>query len=421
VSVGVAPARLERLRVQGEKVRANLRDAVRGITMQLTMDAAPVLTVALHDPDRRLVRSQLLRQRSTVTLDGKRFVLTRAEKSGSTLVTVWEAHAVAALRTKRGPLSAAPGTVTRSEFVGRLVREVGGLRYHAEPGSLIRDTVSRGSGDDRNETSWAAILRLADEVNWRVVIEGDDTVVFGSDRWLHRRGRPLKVRENRGPVQEINWTVDGRARAAEATMVVDAQAWAIQPGRPVEVLEQGLGGGMWLVDEVAVDLFADRATVQLYRAQRALPEPKPERPDEPPAPAGTPGGQVSTGSASSSGYVWPIKYRSISSGYRTASRPTHAGIDIPAPTGTPIVAARAGTVELRSDPNGYGLYINVHHGGGTFTRYAHMSRYGASSGARVAQGQVIGYVGSTGRSTGPHLHFEVRPGGVAANPMNYLP
>jgi murein DD-endopeptidase MepM/ murein hydrolase activator NlpD len=98
----------------------------------------------------------------------------------------------------------------------------------------------------------------------------------------------------------------------------------------------------------------------------------------------------------------------------------HAGIDIATPTGTPIVAAMAGTVIYAGWQSGYGNTVVVSHGGGLSTLYGHQSRLGASVGQAVGAGQTIGYVGSTGASTGPHLHFETRYGGVARNPRGCL-
>jgi peptidoglycan DL-endopeptidase CwlO len=98
----------------------------------------------------------------------------------------------------------------------------------------------------------------------------------------------------------------------------------------------------------------------------------------------------------------------------------HAGIDIGAPEGTPIRAAMSGKVILLGWTGGYGNYTCIAHGGGLSTCYAHQSRYGTSMGASVSKGDVIGYVGNTGNSTGAHLHFETRVNGNPVNPMGYL-
>jgi murein DD-endopeptidase MepM/ murein hydrolase activator NlpD len=88
--------------------------------------------------------------------------------------------------------------------------------------------------------------------------------------------------------------------------------------------------------------------------------------------------------------------------------------------GQAIAAAGAGTVIFAGVKGGYGNTIMIDHGGGMVTLYAHQSSFAAGYGSKVAAGQVIGYVGSTGDSTGPHLHFEVRLGGTPVNPGRYL-
>ena len=98
----------------------------------------------------------------------------------------------------------------------------------------------------------------------------------------------------------------------------------------------------------------------------------------------------------------------------------HAGVDIAAPTGTPIVASRGGIVIHAGWINGYGHTVMIDHGGGVTTLYAHMSAYAVSSGQYIAQGGRVGLVGMTGTATGPHLHFEVRIGGVPQNPCGYI-
>lgn len=101
-------------------------------------------------------------------------------------------------------------------------------------------------------------------------------------------------------------------------------------------------------------------------------------------------------------------------------RRQHKGIDLAAPTGTPIYATADGIVGMAQWYSSYGLYVEIAHGAQLQTRYAHMSRLAVAPGERVRKGDVIGYVGSTGRSTGPHLHYEVRVANVAVNPLPYM-
>jgi murein DD-endopeptidase MepM/ murein hydrolase activator NlpD len=101
-------------------------------------------------------------------------------------------------------------------------------------------------------------------------------------------------------------------------------------------------------------------------------------------------------------------------------RRNHAGIDLAAPTGTPVYATADGIVSRADWFSSYGLYISIEHGGELQTRYAHLSRLAVGEGQRVRKGEIIGYVGSTGRSTGPHLHYEVRIAGAAVNPIPYM-
>jgi murein DD-endopeptidase MepM/ murein hydrolase activator NlpD len=123
--------------------------------------------------------------------------------------------------------------------------------------------------------------------------------------------------------------------------------------------------------------------------------------------------------ASASGLIWPTT-GPVTAGYGMRWGAMHQGIDIAPPHGTPVYAVKDGRVIFAGTQGGYGTMILIDHGQGFVTAYAHLSGIVASSGS-VAQGQLIGYVGNTGNSTGPHLHFETRVNGSAQNPMSYLP
>lgn len=130
-------------------------------------------------------------------------------------------------------------------------------------------------------------------------------------------------------------------------------------------------------------------------------------------------------SANASGFMYPLPGGgrvSCSFGYRTDPFPSnHTGVDLAIASGSPIVASKGGTVASVVKSNtGYGNCIIINHGDGTSTRYAHCSKMYVSNGQKVSQGETIAAVGSTGLSTGPHLHFEIYINGARVNPMPYI-
>lgn len=119
----------------------------------------------------------------------------------------------------------------------------------------------------------------------------------------------------------------------------------------------------------------------------------------------------------------PLARAALTSGFGMRTHPllggrrVHSGIDLAAPWGTPIFASSDGMVRQANWAGGYGLMVAIDHGAGVQTRYGHMARIGVLPGQLVRRGDLIGYVGSTGRSTGPHLHYEMRVNGQAINPI----
>jgi murein DD-endopeptidase MepM/ murein hydrolase activator NlpD len=122
---------------------------------------------------------------------------------------------------------------------------------------------------------------------------------------------------------------------------------------------------------------------------------------------------------SSHGFIWPAQ-GPVTSPFGWRWGRMHEGVDIGAAYGSPIVAAASGTVVYCGWMSGYGNLVAIDHGGGLSTAYGHQSSIAVACGQQVAQGQTIGYVGSTGHSTGPHLHFEVRINGAPVDPLGYL-
>ena len=139
------------------------------------------------------------------------------------------------------------------------------------------------------------------------------------------------------------------------------------------------------------------------------------------------GGNAGTGQVVA-GLKWlvPCNYTRFSSPYGMRLHPVdkvwkmHWGVDLGAKQGTPIIATRAGTIKWATWDNSAGFYVGIDHGDGFQSIYMHMTHYVVSKGQKVKAGQVIGYVGSTGKSTGPHLHFGIKYNGSYVNPANYI-
>jgi len=124
--------------------------------------------------------------------------------------------------------------------------------------------------------------------------------------------------------------------------------------------------------------------------------------------------------------IWPVDGK-LEGGFGGRRNPFggpgyefHTGQDIEAPLGAPVVAGASGKISFVGWQNGYGQLVVVDHGGGLTTRYGHLSHIDVDAGQQVSRGQLVGKVGSTGRSTGPHLHYEVRINEAPVNPLEYL-
>lgn len=122
----------------------------------------------------------------------------------------------------------------------------------------------------------------------------------------------------------------------------------------------------------------------------------------------------------------PLHDATLTSDYGMRTHPVlggrrnHKGVDLAQPTGTPVYATADGIVSRAEPFSSYGNYIQIEHGGELQTRFGHLSGFAVVAGEQVHKGQLIGYVGSTGRSTGPHLHYEVRVAGEAVDPRPYM-
>lgn len=249
--------------------------------MTRTIDGASTLTVRVVDADRKIIGSGVLTERLTAIAAGLHWELVATKKSGSRLELTFEDAIVAALRRRTDRLSIPAGTITRREFGMRLAREA--RVKHAIDDTKrgkVNSELTRSARGEEKENSWDVLGSAAEEVQWRRFSTGKQ-LVMGSDNWLiGRDARPVKLREHRGAVQDIDWDLDTGKRASKCTVVVDAVLMnAFEPGGVVIVEDQGPADGRWLVQEFARPLASVRGSVTLTRAQHALKEPPPNQAD----------------------------------------------------------------------------------------------------------------------------------------------
>jgi len=202
-------------------------------------------------------------------------------------------------------------------------------------------------------------------------------------------------------------------RAKAEKVQVDA---LLSSQRSQQAARGQLQGRITALEQESRQLAGQEAQVQaLIRAQAA-----PSLAAVAPSPGSQQPAPQPVARSSASGFIWPIG-GVVTSEFGPRWGSFHPGIDIAGPNGAPIAAAKSGVVIYAGfNEGGYGNYVIIDHGDGFVTAYAHQSRLAVKEGASVSQGQVIGYEGSTGFSTGPHLHFEVRSGGTARDPRGYV-
>ncbi len=215
--------------------------------------------------------------------------------------------------------------------------------------------------------------------------------------------------------------VDLEARRAEADKLL---AELVAKGEEYEALVHEAELESIKMENAIDDLKDDYEVAKNREYQEwlaAQPKPKPS--------TGTSSSGGSAGTSNTVGNVtWlvPCNYQRFSSPFGMRLHPVykdyrmHYGVDLGASEGTPIIATRSGTVSAATFDRTAGFYVNINHGDGFVSRYLHMTHYIVKVGQQVQAGQVIGYVGSTGTSTGPHLHFGIYYNGVAVNPANYI-
>jgi murein DD-endopeptidase MepM/ murein hydrolase activator NlpD len=248
-----------------------------------------------------------------------------------------------------------------------------------------------------------------------------EAVVRGRDDQLTRlQNDRLQLAAGQAIVRDRTAAVVARQQAADraVTKVGQLVAQAAEATRQLGVLSAQRSATL---AAASTALAADRAQVtQLQNESASIAALIRQR-----EVAASQNGPVSSIRRGTEGLIYPVNGPITSGfGYRTdpvtGQYQLHAGIDFGVGTGTPIHAAKAGTVIFAGTETGYGNYTCIDHGGGFSTCYAHQSKIEVTVGQTVTQGEVIGLVGSTGYATGPHLHFETRVNGNPENPLDFL-
>lgn len=319
-----------------------------------------------------------------------------------------------ALDDTRGRLAAVEGRQAAARArLDQLSDEVAASRK-----ALTRQALSAYTGQSeaaRYAAMWLRATSAAEIVSkssyLRVVVGNQTDLIAGAERLRN------EVADRRDELASAR-----AATVAERDAVAAHQARLTASRAAQDVLRRDVVGELATKDRLRDETLARKAEFQatldtLERESRAIAEALRRRA----AAGGSPMGGVAPGRLQR-----PISGAAITSVFGPRVHPiygdvrSHTGIDFDGSSGTPIRAAAAGVVVSASTLGGYGNCTLVDHGGGLVTLYAHQSAMSVSAGERVVAGQVIGRVGTTGASTGPHLHFEVRRQGDPVNPMPYF-
>jgi murein DD-endopeptidase MepM/ murein hydrolase activator NlpD len=323
----------------------------------------------------------------------------------------------AALERQRGAVAEAEARLADVEDEAAAVR----ARLEERAASMFKQGAvrdfdvllsSEGAEEALARTTYLRALTLGDASTSEMLAASEVAVEAERERLAVEEQRlDEMLAEQEELLAEVEELRNRRALAA-----ADARARVDQLAREQDDLESESARIEQLIQQRQEEARQQAREAERQRAAAAAtPAPAPA-----PAPSsgGGGGGSAQVSAPSSSGFAWPM-CAPVTSEYGPRWGRMHQGIDQGAPTGTPIGASKAGTVIFAGWQGGYGNLVLIDHGG-VVTAYAHQSSMSVSSGQSVSQGQTIGYVGSTGNSTGPHLHFETRVNGSAVNPRQYL-
>ncbi len=457
-SAYVAPLSTKHIVLEGfgegkDHTEIDLSARVTGGEMSMSAEQVSQLTLNLLDTDRRLGRKGLLRNGAPLTWS--RPGMTRGPNEREVLP--WNGQVAAHEIDGEDPLSwkitsrsitsqllrhgdlFAAGTIKNaslSEYGAQLAKAVGS-DFTGQGLPRLAD-IAPDTSADKPESAWDVLQRVAgDEGVW--AWEADGHLYIGRPSWLIDRLVTIPVTVETGRITDCIGLPKPResidAPGGATTLDLNLPRWRGELVRPGMTLAMTWPDWLsnypdrFLVSSVSWPVDGGLAPVAVSCVEPVDPPVKqavgaPDNTPEtaPGAPVTVPDTGSRPSSASSAGLIWPLA-GSISSPFGPRGGRLHAGIDIACPNNTPVKAATAGKITRVSfEPTGYGNWVELaRDADGLVTRYGHLAKAAVQVGDPVSQGQVIAYSNNTGHSSGPHLHFETRPGGAPVDPMTYLP
>ena len=287
------------------------------------------------------------------------------------------------------------------------------IKYMYENGTAGSLDVLLDSGSFADLLNRAEYIRKVSEYDRQKLEEYKETVRYVADK-------EEELSEEYESLEEIA-AENEKAKADIEKLQADKQAELTAYNERIDEAGAELGSMQENIAAIQAAMAAEENNIAAIEAEMK------RREAEAKAKAEASGETYETISAGDISFTWPIPGASrITSEFGGREAPlegastSHKGVDIGAPTGTPIVAAASGTVVISTYSASAGNYIMINHGGGVYSVYMHMSSLSASVGDEVSKGQTIGLCGSTGNSTGPHLHFGIRINGSYVNPLSYV-
>ncbi len=295
--------RLELNGTDAKKTHASLVGALTALTMTETITGASTVDLTLEDPDRTLLRSGLLTQRSTLVIDRAAFELAAVRKTGSTVSIVFEDLAVAKLRRQDSFRKVAPGAMSRAAFIESLVRaDASWIKVRTTQGPTAKVELSRGTAKKSNdqagepEDTWTAAGRIMGEIQWRVWAYRS-TLNLLPDTFLKAQS-PYVLTEDSQGVDDIDIDYDVGKPTATASLTGRAGFRSLVPGTAVQLEGMGPGDRVWLVESITRSAFSQQVGVNLILPLPTLPEPIEVQREE----AATSGGGGGDGEAGEDGW-----------------------------------------------------------------------------------------------------------------------